>query len=42
MEENLPNSFMGYLLEGPSFPSSQGFNISLLQGLGLKSFQVVN
>jgi hypothetical protein len=34
MEENLPNFFMGYLLEGPSSPSSQGFNISYFQGLG--------
>jgi len=34
MEENLPNSFRGYFLEGPSSPSSQG--------LGLGSFQVVN
>jgi hypothetical protein len=42
MEENLPNSFMVYLLEGPSSSSSQGFNISSSQGLGLKSFQVVN
>lgn len=41
MEENLPNSFMGYLLEGPS-PSSQGFNISYFQGLGLGYSQVVN
>jgi hypothetical protein len=32
MEENLPNSFMGYLLEEPSFPSSQGFNINYFQG----------
>jgi hypothetical protein len=41
MEENLPNSFMGYLLEGPSSPSSQGFNINSSQGLRLRSFQVV-
>jgi hypothetical protein len=34
MEENLPNYFMGYLLEGPSSPSSQR--------LKLRSFQVVN
>jgi hypothetical protein len=42
MEENLPNSFVGYLSEGPSSPSSQGFNISSFQGLGLGSSQVVN
>jgi hypothetical protein len=42
MEDNLPNSFMGYLLEGPSSPSSQGFNISSSQGLRLKFSQVVN
>jgi hypothetical protein len=41
MEENLPNSFMGYLLGRPS-PSSQGFNISFFQGLGSRSSQVVN
>jgi hypothetical protein len=33
---------MGYILEGPFSPSSQGFNISSPQGLGLRSFQVVN
>jgi hypothetical protein len=42
MEENLPNFFMGYLLEGPLSPSSQGLNISSPQGLRLRSFQVVN
>jgi len=31
MEENLPNSFMGYLFEGP-FTSSQGLNINYFQG----------
>jgi len=41
MEENLPNFFMGYLLEIPS-SSFQGFNISSPQGLGLRSSQVVN
>jgi hypothetical protein len=42
MEENLPSSFMGYLLETPSSPSFQGLNISSFQRLGLRSFQVVN
>jgi hypothetical protein len=42
MEENLPNFSMGYLLEGPFPPSSQRFNISFSQGLGLGSSQVVN
>jgi hypothetical protein len=27
MEEMLFNSFMGYLLEAPNFPSSQGLNL---------------
>jgi hypothetical protein len=42
MEENLPNFFMGYLLEEPSVPSSQRFNIGFSQGLGLGYSQVVN
>jgi hypothetical protein len=42
MEENFPNLFMGYLLEGPPCPSSQGLNISSPQGLGLRSSQAVN
>jgi hypothetical protein len=37
MEENSPNFFMGYLLEGPSSPSFQGLNVSSPQGLGLSS-----
>jgi hypothetical protein len=32
MEDNLPNSFMGYLLEETSSPSFQGFNINYFQG----------
>jgi hypothetical protein len=36
-----PNFFMGYFLEESS-PSSQGFNISFSQGLGLRSSQNVN
>lgn len=27
MEEMLLNSFMGYLLQAPDFPSSQGFSL---------------
>jgi hypothetical protein len=42
MEENLPNFFMGYFMEGLSFPSSQRFNIRSPQRLGLRFFQVVN
>jgi len=42
MDENLSNSFTGYLLEGPSSLSFQRFNISFLQRLGLEFFQVVN
>jgi hypothetical protein len=30
MEEMLFNSFMGYLLEAPSFPSSQGLSLKSL------------
>jgi len=41
MDENLPNSFMGYFLEGP-FSTYQRFNMSFSQRLGLKYFQVVN
>jgi hypothetical protein len=40
MEENLPNSFMGYFLELPSFLSFQRFNINYSQRLRFS--QVVN